>query len=97
MYLIAALMQVKGKSMTERYPELRANVIAILRSIAPEVEADELRDDRPLRQQVDLDSMDWLNFLIGISEQLKVSIPESDYGRLVTLGNLLDYLRAKLG
>lgn len=83
--------------MSEKYPELRANVIAILRGIAPEVEADELRDDRPLRQQVDLDSMDWLNFLIGISEQLKVSIPEADYGRLVTLGNLLDYLRAKLG
>lgn len=83
--------------MSEKYPELRANVIAILRGIAPEVEADELRDDRPLRQQVDLDSMDWLNFLIGISEQLKVSIPETDYGRLVTLGNLLDYLRAKLG
>ncbi|MBD5803586.1 acyl carrier protein [Azoarcus sp. Aa7] len=83
--------------MTEKFPELRANVIAILRSIAPEVEADELRDDRPLRQQVDLDSMDWLNFLIGISEQLKVSIPEADYGRLVTLANLLDYLRAKLG
>ena len=83
--------------MTEKFPELRANVIAILRSIAPEVEADELRDDRPLRQQVDLDSMDWLNFLIGISEQLKVSIPEADYGRLVTLRNLLDYLRAKLG
>ena len=83
--------------MTEKFPELRANVIAILRSIAPEVEADELRDDRPLRQQVDLDSMEWLNFLIGISEQLKVSIPEADYGRLVTLRNLLDYLRAKLG
>lgn len=89
--------KTKGKAMAEKYPELRANVIAILRSIAPEVEADELRDDRPLRQQVDLDSMDWLNFLIGISAQLKVSIPEADYGSLVTLRNLLDYLRAKLG
>jgi len=78
-------------------PQLRANVIAILRTIAPEVEEGELRDDRPLRQQVDLDSMDWLNFLIGISEHLKVSIPEADYGRLVTLDDLLGYLRARLG
>lgn len=90
------LRGARGDSMTEKYSELRANVIAILRSIAPEVEADELRDDRPLRQQVDLDSMDWLNFLIGISEQLQVTIPESDYGRLGTLGDLLGYLRARL-
>ncbi|WP_041657063.1 acyl carrier protein [Azoarcus sp. KH32C] len=83
--------------MADKHPELRANVIAILRTIAPEVEADELRDDRPLRQQVDLDSMDWLNFLIGISERLGVSIPEADYGRLATLADLLAYLRAKLG
>jgi acyl carrier protein len=83
--------------MTTNDPELRANVIAILRTIAPEIEVDELRDDRPLRQQVDLDSMDWLNFLIGISQQLNVSIPEADYGRLVTLDDLLGDLRARLG
>ena len=83
--------------MTTNDPELRVNVIAILRTIAPEIEEDELRDDRPLRQQVDLDSMDWLNFLIGISQQLNVSIPEADYGRLVTLDDLLGDLRARLG
>ncbi|HJV25250.1 MAG TPA: acyl carrier protein [Aromatoleum sp.] len=83
--------------MTDTHPELRANLIAILRTIAPEVEPDELRDDRPLRQQVDLDSMDWLNFLIGISAALKVTIPEADYGRLATLGDLVAYVRAKLG
>ncbi|NMG74876.1 acyl carrier protein [Aromatoleum diolicum] len=82
---------------TAANPDLRGKVIAILGSIAPEIEEAELRDDHPLRQQVDLDSMDWLNFLIGISEQLNVSIPEADYGRLVTLGDLLDYLRTKLG
>lgn len=77
-------------------PQLRANVIAILRTIAPEVEEGELRDDRPLRQQVDLDSMDWLNFLIALHQRLQVHIPEADYGRLVTLDDLLAYLRARL-
>ncbi len=76
--------------------ELRAVVIATLKTIAPEVEEGDLRPDRPLRNQVDLDSMDWLNFLIGLHEKLKVDIPEADYARLVTLGDVLDYLKAKL-
>ena len=76
--------------------ELRKIVIATLRSIAPEVEADELVDGEPLRNQVDLDSMDWLNFLIGLHERLKVDIPEADYQGLITLANVLDYLSRKL-
>ena len=76
--------------------ELRTVVIATLKTIAPEVEEGDLRPDRPLRNQVDLDSMDWLNFLIGLHEKLKVDIPEADYARLVTLGDVLDYLRVKL-
>mgnify|MGYP003537342779 FL=1 len=76
--------------------ELRAVVIATLKTIAPEVEEGDLRPDRPLRNQVDLDSMDWLNFLIGLHEKLKVEIPEADYARLVTLGDVLDYLKVKL-
>lgn len=76
--------------------ELRAVVIATLKTIAPEVEEGDLRPDRPLRNQVDLDSMDWLNFLIGLHEKLKVDIPETDYARLVTLGDVVDYLGRKL-
>lgn len=76
--------------------ELKEMVLAQLLSIAPEVEPDELRPDKPLRNQVDLDSMDWLNFLIGLHGRLKVDIPEKDYARLVTLNDLLAYLSAKL-
>ena len=76
--------------------ELRAVVVATLKTIAPEVEEGDLRPDRPLRNQVDLDSMDWLNFLIGLHEKLNVDIPEADYARLVTLGDVLDYLKVKL-
>ena len=76
--------------------ELRKIVLATLLSIAPEVEADELRDDKPLRNQVDLDSMDWLNFLLGLHEKLAVDIPEADYAKLVTLNDVLAYLGARL-
>jgi acyl carrier protein len=77
--------------------EIRAVALATLLSIAPEVEVDELRDDRTLRSQVDLDSMDWLNFLLGLHEKLKVEIPEADYAKLITLNDVVAYLQKKLG
>ena len=46
--------------------DVRDQILSVLTTIAPEVEADDIRDDVLLRDQVDLDSMDWLNFLIGI-------------------------------
>lgn len=76
--------------------ELQTIVCSILQSIAPEVDTASLRGSRPLRLQVDLDSMDWLNFLVGLSQRLKVEIPESDYGQLVTLDDVMAYLRARL-
>jgi acyl carrier protein len=80
------------------YDRLMLNTLAleVLRSIAPEVEPGTIEPGRPLRQQVDLDSMDWLNFLVGLHERLGVNIPEADYAGLVTLDNVLDYLQAKL-
>ena len=81
---------------TMEQQELLAAVVSTLKSIAPEVEESDLVADQPLRAQVDLDSMDWLNFLIGLHDKLKVDIPESDYARLRTLNDLLDYLRAKV-
>lgn len=77
--------------------ELLSTVLSTLTAIAPEVEADSLVADKPLREQVDLDSMDWLNFLIGLHQKLKVDIPEADYAKLRTLNDVLGYLRAKVG
>jgi acyl carrier protein len=76
--------------------DIRAVALETLLAIAPEVEADELRGDKPLRNQVDLDSMDWLNFLLGLHERLKVEIPEADYAQLVTLDDVMGYLAKKL-
>ena len=76
--------------------EIRTHVVGVIKSVAPEVEEGELRPDRPLRDQVDLDSMDWLNVLVALHEKLKVDIPEADYGKLVTLDNLVGYLRDRL-
>ena len=77
--------------------ELRAAVLEELKRIAPELEESELEPAKALREQVDLDSMDWLNFLVALHERLKVEIPESDYARLGTLDQTVEYLAKKLG
>jgi acyl carrier protein len=74
---------------------LRDIVLDTLRRIAPEVSAEGLAPSRPLRDQVDLDSMDWLNFLIALRRKLGVDIPEADYAKLVTLDDVIAYVEAK--
>lgn len=76
--------------------ELRTAIIAELHAIAPEVEVDELVDARPLRRQVDLDSLDWLRFLVALHERLHVDIPEADYPQLASIADLVGYLRARI-
>lgn len=78
-------------------PDIRRQVLEELQRIAPEVEADLLRGDRPLRNEVDLDSMDWLRLLSALHRRLGVNIPESDYQRLDSLDALVEYLSARLG
>jgi acyl carrier protein len=73
--------------------EIRQVVLAELRRIAPEVE--DVQPAKPLRDQVDMDSMDWLNFLVALNERLKIEIPEADYRKLGTLEQIVDYLCAK--
>ncbi|WP_406815409.1 acyl carrier protein [Mycobacterium sp. M23085] len=72
--------------------ETRAVVVSVLTSIAPEVEPADIEDDVLLRDQVDLDSMDWLNFLRGIHRRLNVDIPEADYASLRTLADVVSYV-----
>ncbi len=80
---------------TERQ-KLQVTVVEMLRAIAPELQADALAPARPLRSQVDLDSMDWLNFLLRLHQHFQVDIPEADYARLISLDDVLDYLQARL-
>lgn len=76
--------------------DTKSRVLAIIKSIAPELDASTLRPDQSLRRQIDLDSMDWLNVLMAIHEKLHVNIPETDYGKLGTLNDLVAYIEKKL-
>jgi acyl carrier protein len=75
--------------------ELRPLVFAELRKIAPELEAGDVAPDKLLRDQVDLDSMDWLNFLIAVHQRFGVEIAESDYAALDTLDRICGYILAR--
>ena len=74
--------------------EIRATVLRALGEIAPEADLATLAPDIGLRDQLDLDSMDVLNFVVGLHAALGVEIPESDYPKLATLDGCVDYLAA---
>lgn len=72
--------------------KIKKEILIILKSIAPEIDEDELVEELNLRDQVDLDSMDYLNFLTKISKSFNRIIPEKDYNQIKTLNSLIDYL-----
>ena len=72
--------------------EIRDGVVAQLIAIAPEVEEGDLSDGELLRDQVDLDSMDWLNFLVALHKRFDVEIPESEYASLRTIDDLTSFI-----
>ncbi|MBO3273740.1 acyl carrier protein [Pseudomonas schmalbachii] len=75
---------------------IRSEVLQALKTIAPEIDPASLRSDRPLREEVDLDSMDWLRFMALLHQRLGVSIPEEDYWRFNRLDDLVGYLQSHL-
>lgn len=76
--------------------ELLAAILDALSGIAPEIDAAAVVADKPLREQVDLDSADWLNFLVALHARLGVDIPDADAARLTTLDKLVDYCGQKV-
>ncbi len=75
--------------------EIRDAVLQALSDVAPEADPATLRPDLGLRDQLDIDSMDSLNFLIAVHEQLQVDIPEADWARLQTIDELVEYIADK--
>lgn len=72
--------------------EIRAVVLSILGGIAPEVDLSQVKPGGDLRDELDIDSMDFLRFVVGIAERLKVEVPESDYPLIRTLDGCVTYL-----
>jgi acyl carrier protein len=67
-----------------------------LGNIAPEVDLATVDPAADLREAIDIDSMDFLNFITAIHRRLGVDIPEVDYPKLVTLNGAIAYIKARL-
>ena len=75
---------------------IRQAIFGALREIAPEADPEKIDAEENLREALDIDSFDFLNFLIGVHKRLGVQIPEADYSQLTTLSALVQYLSRKL-
>jgi acyl carrier protein len=76
--------------------EIRTRVIKTLSGIVPELDPHSLKPAVSLRDQLDVDSMDFLNFLIALHQEFGVDVPESDAGKLGTIDACVDYLEQAL-
>ena len=72
--------------------EIRAEIISILEDIAPDEDLTGLRDDVPFREQIELDSMDFLDIVMELRKRHRVQVPEADYGQLASMASTVKYL-----
>ena len=79
--------------MTES--EIRQIVQQALSNVAPEVDVNAIDPAKDMRDQIDIDSVDFLNFVIGLHKELGIEIPDSDVSKLVTLDGCVGYLMSK--
>ncbi len=80
--------------MTES--DITATLKTVLADIAPEADLDRVGPEENLREELELDSMDALHVLVGLSQELDVEIPAKDYGRLTTKADIVHYLQARV-
>ncbi len=76
--------------------EIRKTVLHALHLIAPEADLETLNPDAPLQQEIEIDSMDFLRFMMELNSELKVDVPEKDYNQLETLNKCINYLKSKI-
>jgi len=72
--------------------EIKEAVLDILENIAPDEDLTGLVDDVPLREQLELDSMDFLDIVMELRKRYRVQVPEDDYVELATIDSTVNYL-----
>ncbi len=76
--------------------EIRKAIIEIIGEIAPDEDLSGLDDGKPLREQIEIDSMDFLDIVMELRKRYSVDVPESDYGELATMDSTVGYLLPKM-
>jgi acyl carrier protein len=75
--------------------DIKKTIIDALTRIAPEIDPASIETSTSFRDQLDLDSMDFLNFVLALHDRLGIDIPETDYPLLYSLDSALSYLASK--
>jgi acyl carrier protein len=81
--------------MTMTASNVRQIVLDIISDIAPDEDVTSLDDSKSLREQLDLDSMDFLDIVMELRKRHKVEVPQEDYPKLATLESCVTYLSPK--
>ena len=76
--------------------EVREAIVSILKDIAPDEDLSSIKDDAVLRDQIDLDSMDFLDIVMELRKRFNIEVPESDYQELVSMASCIQYLQPLL-
>lgn len=76
--------------------EIKNEILDIIAEIAPDEDLTQLKEDVRLRDQIELDSMDFLDIVMELRKRHKVDVPESDYMELATLKGCMNYLEPKM-
>jgi acyl carrier protein len=76
--------------------EIRAAVIDILAGIAPDEDTSQLKDNVSFREQMELDSMDFLDIVMELRKRYRVQIPEEDYLELASMESTVRYLAPRM-
>ncbi|MFO1063309.1 MAG: acyl carrier protein [Pirellulales bacterium] len=76
--------------------EIREEIIDILSDIAPDEDLSGLNDSQSFREQIELDSMDFLDIVMELRKRHRVQIPEEDYGQLASMESTVTYLEPKM-
>jgi len=76
--------------------DIKQTIFQLLKRIAPETEPSQLKPDENIRETLNIDSFDALQFIVALDEKLGIEIPEEDYGKTTTLKSLLTYVKEKI-
>ncbi len=81
--------------MTEN--QIKDTVFTALKDVAPEADPSSIDPDENIQDELDIDSIDYLNFMMGLHEKTGVDVPERDYAKLATVNSAVSYLVARVG
>ena len=76
--------------------KIRDVILEILARIAPDEDLSNLEDNVPFREQMELDSMDFLDIVMELRKMYRIQIPEDEYEHLVTMSSTVSYLQPRL-